>query len=198
VTQQGTGQHPSATASLPAPRSIRGGGGGSKIRRSAPLLWAIALAAAYSAVLPAIRLRHNRTESIPRGFYWASPIAGIPARGSTVAFCLPDQLAARARQIGVRSGGRCPNGLEPLGKVLVGLPGDRIRISEAGISVNGSLIPGSAPEAGQWIAFPLPASFELAQEVVLFGPGPKSWDSRYYGPIPASALQEQLAPIWVD
>jgi type IV secretory pathway protease TraF len=80
-------------------------------------------------------------------------------------------------------------------KTIVGIPGDRLAVTEEGVSINGAMLPGSAPRpwSSRYPQITLPV---LRGEVVLqarqywvYGGGEspdlaaRSFDSRYFGPI---------------
>jgi conjugative transfer signal peptidase TraF len=125
-----------------------------------------------------------------------------PSRGDLVLACLPDAIA----QLGIARGyllrGRgCGDGVEPVGKRLSALPGDSVEVMPYYIAVNGQRLEHSATLArdgrgvlvlhvawGRYTVHP--------GEVWLFGTkDARSWDSRYFGPVPASSVRAALEPV---
>ena len=159
-----------------------------------------AVLAVLVAVAAAAGVRFNYTESLPRGLYLASAFDPSEVRrGALVAAC-PSPEAARALADYLPDG-PCPGGTIELGKRVVGLPGDRVVLDSAGVSVSGRLVPHSAPlfrdRRGRLLS-------PVLGEVVL-GPGAywlhsgrvaTSIDSRYVGPV--TDVRASLRPLWVE
>jgi conjugative transfer signal peptidase TraF len=158
----------------------------------------LALLAATSAA-SAAGLRVNASKSVPRGFYWLT--SDPPARGGYVAVCPPpapvfDQAKAR----GYLGPGRCDGNFAELIKVLAAGPGDQVRIDGSGVRVGGHLWPASSratvDAAGR--AMPVAAELEttLAGSVVVMSADCElGFDSRYFGPLPSSAIQAAAIPL---
>jgi type IV secretory pathway protease TraF len=85
---------------------------------------------------------------------------------------------------------------DPL-KRLVGVPGDIIRTTAQGTWVNGRLIPNSSiPAMAPYRPYPF-ATFKLAPDQYwTLGQHPRSYDSRYQGPIPGSLIASRVEPFW--
>ena len=173
-------------------------------RRLAPALCAVA--GTVLAVLTAAHaagLRMNLTASMPIGLWRIAP-AHTLARGEIVAVCLPDGSALHlALQRSYIAAGSCPSGAEPLVKPVAAIGGDLAVISETGISVNGAIVPNSAPLAADEAGRPLqrmPAgSYRVASGEVwlLSSHDPRSFDSRYFGAVPIANVQGIACPLWV-
>ncbi len=78
--------------------------------------------------------------------------------------------------------------------------GDLVRVTTKGILVNGRPLQGPPPSVDS-LGRPLrsiPArDYQLAAgELWLYSPYPKSWDSRFFGPIARSAVLGSVRPIW--
>jgi conjugative transfer signal peptidase TraF len=145
-------------------------------------------------------LRYNLTPSMPRGIYFA--VDGWH-RGDVVALCAPnaiiDEGVARG-YIPHGPGGRCYRSSVPLVKVLAGVPGDRVDVSPAGVSINGALWPNSqrryVTRSGERITQWMTGHFRLpADRVLVLGVHPESWDSRVWGPVPTSSVRARWIPI---
>lgn len=129
--------------------------------------------------------RFNTTPSEPLGLYRLTPVTAqtVIHRGDLISFCPPVTLYPFMVH------GACPNGGAPFLKTVVGVPGDVVDVSSAGVSVNGHLLPQSRvivrPKA--WPGLTLPADFGVHRladgEYWTFGSGdPKvSFDSRNWG-----------------
>ena len=138
--------------------------------------------------------RLNATASLPLGVYRVSP--GPVARGDLVSVCLGGDFAELARQRGYLLPGICPVGLQPLLKHVAALPGDTVRLDEAGLCITpsggelGCLWP--APRARDSKGRALPA--ELVAGVIpegqalLLAPHPGSFDGRYFGFVSLNTL----------
>ena len=88
----------------------------------------------------------------------------------------------------------------PLLKRVVALAGDVVSISSSGVTINGELLPNSAPlshdEAGRPLAMAQLDHFTLGtDQAFLMGVTPSSWDSRYFGPVPLSRCSGSFVPV---
>lgn len=144
-------------------------------------------------------LAYNRSASLPRGLYLLGREPVRPHRLALV--CLPRELAALALSRGYLGRGACPGGVLPLGKIVLATAGDRVTVTAAGLFLNGRPVPASRPQARDGAGRPLHAyrtgSYRLRRgEIWLFSPyHPLSWDSRYYGPLPASTVLATVRPL---
>ena len=124
------------------------------------------------------------------------------SRGDLVLACLPGAIArfGCARGYLLRGGG-CGDGIEPVGKRLGALPGDSVEVMRDYVAVNGQRLKRSATlsrdsrgrsvEHVAWGRYTVPAN-----QVWLFGTkDARSWDSRYFGPVPASSVRAALEPV---
>ncbi|MDL2406142.1 conjugative transfer signal peptidase TraF [Rhizobium calliandrae] len=143
------------------------------------------------AAFVAGRLRINMTPSEPLGLWRiADPDRPIVA-GDRVFICPPQTTAFSAGlRLGYLRRGLCPGGYAALIKTVIAFAGDRIEIGPA-VRVNGVEIVGSALRPidgkGRPLA-PTPGGIVPPAEVFLFSRYPASWDSRYFGPVPASGI----------
>jgi conjugative transfer signal peptidase TraF len=137
-------------------------------------------------------LRWNLTASVPRGLYYGTALEGSPSRGELVAFPVPEAVAPV-----VFGRGLLPRGAYLI-KYVAGVPGDWVCLDAGRYEVNGELV--GEVRALDSAGLPLP-SFSFCGAVA---PGhyfvateaSNSFDSRYFGPLPASALREKLRPLW--
>jgi conjugative transfer signal peptidase TraF len=151
----------------------------------------------------------NVSGSLPVGLYWTGSLPEPtfdPGRdlaleiGMLVSACLPPQAATSALERGYLPEGTCPSGAAPVGKVIAALPGDTVDVTDSGSFVNGELLPESAPllRDSKGRAMPrLRGRFILRAETAWLysGHSPRSFDSRYYGPVPLSGVRGQLFPL---
>ncbi len=125
-----------------------------------------------------------------------------PARGELVEACLPEAIASYGMARGYLASGECPNGAEPVIKVIGALAGDRVDLSPEEIRVNGTALPQSSTRLrdsrGRAVRTLPRGSYETtADDVWLFGlHDARSWDSRYFGPVPVNAVLGAVEPVF--
>lgn len=124
------------------------------------------------------------------------------SRGDLVLACLPNAIARFGQARGYLLSGRgCGNGIEPVGKRLSALPGDSIEVMPDYVAINGQRLEHSATLARdsggrsmkhvEWGRYTVPTN-----QVWLLGTkDARSWDSRYFGPVPVSSVQAALKPV---
>jgi len=148
-----------------------------------------------------VGLRISLTDSAaPAGIYRI--VSGIPAyRGELVGACLPASIEQEGLARGYLSKGDCPGGAEPVAKVIGALPGDVLEVQPGWVSVDGQRFDDSTVAPRDSTGRPLPhvpwGRRQVAPgEVWLFGfHNARSWDARYFGPVPLSRVQGVLKPI---
>jgi conjugative transfer signal peptidase TraF len=158
------------------------------------------------------RLTYNTTPSLPIGIYRIEELAREPRRGDFVGVCLEGETArlALARGYVHRQAlepyvyrVRCPSGTAIIGKPVVGVPGDTVELDRNGVRINGETLPGGAvvvrdsrgrrmphPEWGRRI---LASDEYWAQSPY----SPRSFDSRYFGPVRRQQIADVRLPIVV-
>jgi conjugative transfer signal peptidase TraF len=149
-------------------------------------------------------LRVNTTASMPRGLWRVEATEAQVERGAIVSVCPPDGAAIReAARRGYLPAGPCPGSHEPLVKPVAAIAGDLVTISAAGVAVNGEPMADTAPlgedSAGRPLR-PIPAgTYRVPAGAVwlLSGHDPRSFDSRYFGAVPAANIQGVARPVWV-
>lgn len=155
---------------------------------------ALILAAAYPA-----GFRLNLTPSYPRGLWRIIPLQRDTAIGDLVFVCPPRTPGfelARAR--GYVRRGSCPGGMGPLIKTVVALPGQTIEIAGS-VTIDGGELPHSdvqptdaeGRELGPYSGGMVPAG-----TLFLHSDFAGSYDSRYFGSIPASGLLGLARPVF--
>src|SRR5215471_13164804 len=143
-------------------------------------------------------LRLNDSPSMPTGLYVRT---SSESNASLVVFCPAEPLAHLSVERGYRSRGNCPDGAEPLAKPIVARPGDIVEITGRGMAMNGRLLANTAPLATDTAGRPLPL-LPFGRYVVAPGTvwvassySPRSFDSRYFGPVEASQVREHVRPL---
>lgn len=145
-------------------------------------------------------LRINTTPSEPLGLWRIVSLAHPVLPGEMVFVCPPDNAAMReARQRGYLRPGLCAGGFGPLIKTVVAVAGQRVEVTDH-VTIDGVPIPSSRviEKDGQGRSLRHDQSGMVRSgEVYLHSDFISSWDSRYFGPVPASGVlglaQEVLA-----
>jgi conjugative transfer signal peptidase TraF len=164
----------------------------SKIRGAA--LVAAGTVVATFQLCGSLGLRINTSPSLPMGLYITTADAGA----NMVEFCPVEPFATFAIVRGYRDPGACRDGAAPLLKPIVAKPGDVVELSARGISVNGALLSNTAPLSKDTKGRPLEAwpfgRYIVASETVWVASSyhPRSFDSRYFGPISTSAIRNRM------
>ncbi len=151
-------------------------------------------------VCSAAGMRINTSRSIAVGIYWTS--AGPVTRGSYVMFCPPDiPVMSLARERGYLATGYCPGGFGYLMKQVAALAGNVVTVTEKGVSVDGFVLPLSAPlerdGGGQRLPRLAPSRFVIGENEVFMmsDVSATSFDSRYYGPIARRQMESVIVPV---
>jgi conjugative transfer signal peptidase TraF len=146
----------------------------------------------------------NFTHSAPFGIYRPAAEPTVPLRtDSPYAFFCPDQ-----RWPGLKNNpntrhslGTCPDGYAALLKPVVAWPGDTVRTSPAGVTVNGKPVSNSAPLTRDSLGrdlhpYPYGTYQVLAGQIwVVSSYSARSFDSRYFGPVPLKTVREWVRPL---
>jgi conjugative transfer signal peptidase TraF len=158
------------------------------------LIALVVIALITSFILFGHRLIVNRTHSLPVGLYYWSD---VPIKKGSIVLFKPDQ-STPLQQLGINRGYEARE--LPLLKRVVALAGDVVSVSSSGVSINGELLPNSAPlfddETGRPLTMAQLDHFKLeTDQAFLMGVTPTSWDSRYFGPIPLSRCSGSFVPV---
>lgn len=166
----------------------------------------IALGAAATAAFSAAGLRVNVTPSYPLGIYRSIPVTGAIEDhvGEFVTLCLPaDGKLQLALERGyLKRGSACPGGAMPLFKQLLATSGDYVERSSEGLIINGegplpntaaAAVDGEGRSMHVWHGGPV----MRGHGVFLSTHSPVSFDSRYLGTIPLSAVTGIIEPVWL-
>src|SRR3569833_2940521 len=148
-----------------------------------------------AAILRRDRLGHGR----PPQHYRIHALGDL-ARGGGVKTCVPEPSAQLARTRDYLPLGLCPGGVQPVLKYVAAMEGDVVEVSATGMRVNGRLLPRTAPQARDSRERPLRA-WPFGRYVVSHGeawlivPLPRSFDSRYFGPVAVDVLSRRMALV---
>ena len=160
----------------------------------------IAGAVALAATGRFFNLRITITDSAaPAGVYRVSE---VPAgRGALVAACLPAAIARTGIARGYLREGDCPAAAEPVAKVIGAVAGDVVDLEPGWVAVNGVKFSNSQTAALDSASRPLPhvrwgSRHVDTGEIWLFGfNDARSWDARYFGPVPRDGVRGVLRPV---
>jgi conjugative transfer signal peptidase TraF len=145
-------------------------------------------------------LTWNATGSMPRGLWVERTEHSALHRGDVVSVCVESSDTVK-RYVGP---GDCQGTrLEPLLKPVAAIAGDRVAVSDQGVSVNGQLIAHSKPRLtdGQGRALPHLVQMEVhvaMGHVWLVAPMDDSFDSRYLGPVSTTAVIGEMTPLLTE
>jgi len=142
-------------------------------------------------------IRFNSSPSLPVGLY----IITSDEHANLVEFCPGEPFASLSIARGYRDQGVCADGAAPLLKPIVAGGGDVVDLSDRGISVNGRLLRNTVPllkdskgrELQPWHF----GHYAVASGAIWVASSyhPRSFDSRYFGPVSTSAIRHRLKPL---
>jgi conjugative transfer signal peptidase TraF len=139
-------------------------------------LLVLSVVATFGMTAKSVGIVLNVTGSMPDTIYKL----GHGEKGSLASFCSPTPHPSIGH-------GSCPDGSMPLMKRVVGVAGDLVTATDAGIEINGQPVPNSRPLDLDTNGRALPhlrGCFGLKQgEIWAAGEHPNSFDSRYFGPV---------------
>jgi len=165
-----------------------------------PALLAISAVSATVWLCAAIPVRINWTRSAPIGLYSTHQPDAV-TRNDWVAVCLQDAIAALGRARGYVSAGTCPSGTTPILKQVVAVAGDEVELQRDGLAVNGEIVDRSQRHSVDSLGRPL-EPFPFGRHIVRDGEvwvlgihRERSWDSRYFGPVPRSSIVGIARPL---
>ncbi len=143
----------------------------------------------------------NTDSAAPAGVYRV--VSGKFQHGDLVAACLPTVIAQEGLAHGYLRIGGCAGNAEPVGKIVGALAGDVVEIEPGFVAVNGVRFKHSAVAARDSAGRPLRhlawGSYRVAVgQVWLFGFNDRrSWDSRYFGPVPLANVRGEIKSVVV-
>ena len=165
-----------------------------------PALLAISAVSATVWLCAAIPVRINWTRSAPIGLYSTHQPDAV-TRNDLVVVCLQGGVAGLGRARGYLPAGTCPSGTSPILKQVVAVAGDEVELQGNFFAVNGRVIDRSQRHSVDSLGRPLePLPFGRRTvrdgEVWVLGVHrERSWDSRYFGPIPAASIVGTARPL---
>ena len=146
-------------------------------------------------------LRLNTTRSIPLGLYvmLSDPIM----KGAYVLWCPPERPEFDlAKERGYIGAGFCPGGYGLMMKKVVASHHDVVSVTDDGVLINGTLMPGSQPMEADSMGRSLPR-FRVSDHVLastefllMSHTNSRSFDARYFGPVHQAQIQSTMYPIW--
>lgn len=156
-------------------------------------LFGLGLIGLATLAQPAPWLVWNASASAPIGLYRALP--GKPIRGDLVLVRTPSSV----RQLAAERGYLPQN--VPLVKRVAALDGDIVCAVGDAISINGRVV--AERLARDRLGRPLPSwsgchLLDGGEAILLMEGRADSFDSRYFGPIPTTAIIGRLAPLCVE
>ena len=171
--------------------------------QSAQFKHAVPAVAALAAIYFAFRIggiRVNASPSLPIGLYKTTS----NMTEKLVEFCPAEPFASLSASRGYRGKGNCPDGAEPLMKPVVAIAGDVVETSNQGVAVNGKLLPNSTARPFDTKNRPL-THWPFGRYRVIPGTvwvissyNSRSFDSRYFGPIPKKSIRCRLQPFLTE
>ncbi len=145
-------------------------------------------------------LRVNLTPSYPLGLWRIVPLARDVTVGDRIFICPPPNPAFElARERGYLGHGLCPGWLSPLIKTVVAISGQHV-VVDGDITIDGARLAHSSvrPTDGQGRALTPAADGTVPTgQLFLFSEFAGSYDSRYFGPIPAVGVLGLAHPLLV-
>ena len=146
------------------------------------------------------KLRLNLTRSLPIGVYRVVDRESLQ-RGTIVLVCLPNDVGrfALAREYLWR--GSCPGAAAPIGKLVLAVGGELVTFTQNGFVIDGKVQPHTRPirfdsRGRPMVHYPFGTYVVPASDVWLYSPyHPLSFDSRYFGPVPAVNIRARVIPV---
>ncbi|MGB7433720.1 MAG: conjugative transfer signal peptidase TraF [Ahrensia sp.] len=143
-------------------------------------------------------LRINWTPSVPVGIWRIAPLNRPVEHGDYVFICPPlNQEFAQARERGYLRRGLCPGWLAPLIKTVVAVPGQSVVIGRS-VVIDGEELPDSRLQpvdgSGRQL-IPFAGGSVPTGMLFLHSPYGGSYDSRYFGPVPAVGVLGLAEPV---
>ena len=148
----------------------------------------------------------NVTPSAPRGLYQETRIPPTKEHGTYILFCPDQKWPGFSNNPNYRKSylANCPDGEEALLKPVAAWPGDVVTTTPIGVAVNGAILHNSMPDSKDPFGKELhPYAYgnykvPAGQVWVISSYSPRSFDSRYFGPIPVTAIRSWLKPLVVE
>jgi conjugative transfer signal peptidase TraF len=152
----------------------------------------IAALAWPSVHTPVARIVYNPSDSVPRGWYRIGPADSLHV-GSIVLTRLPADAAALAAQRGY-----LPERI-PLLKQIGAMEPQQVCVEGRTVRIDGVALATALKADGQGRSLPIWQQCRPLRDGELFllsATNPASFDSRYFGPVAASAVVGSAQPLW--
>jgi conjugative transfer signal peptidase TraF len=135
----------------------------------------------------------NASASVPIGLYAVEPAIELQLN-DLVVVSLPEEVAAFLAE-----GGYLPRGV-PILKHVLALPGQAVCRFGSAISVDAVAVGDARERDSRGRALPSWHGCRVVAtgDVFLMNRSPDSFDSRYFGPLPAATIVGRAEPLWTD
>lgn len=167
-----------------------------KLRAKYPLV-VLFVVFASAWVIQLMGLMINVTPSMPKGIYIKENAA--IQKGSIVAACLApefESIGLERRYLG--KGGRC-QGIDPVIKKVIAVPGDTVDLQNQFIQVNGIRYDYPTYQKDSqnrpMLIYPRGVYQPTTGYWLIGTQDSRSWDSRYWGPVKSSQILMVLKPV---
>lgn len=106
-----------------------------------------------------------------------------------------------AKRRGYLAPGKCPGGFGYMFKKVLAAKSDVVTMSGIGMTVNGATVPYSSPMAHDNLMRPMPLwresnrTLQDHELILMTDINPKSFDSRYFGPIQTQQIVSVIEPV---
>lgn len=140
------------------------------------------------------RIVYNPSDSVPRGWYHVGPPESLHV-GSIVLVALPADVATLASQRGYLPA------RVPLLKRIGALPSQSVCVEGRIVSVDGVAVAtalAADAEGRRMSVWQQCRVLDAGELFLLTSTNPASFDSRYFGPISASAVVGTAQPLWTS
>lgn len=167
-------------------------------RRAVIVVSIVALPIMMLAVIYGSGFRLNLTPSYPIGLWRIGALDRPVTVGDLVFICPPDTTAfALGLERGYVRHGLCPGWLSPLIKTVVALAGQHVEVDDV-VRIEGWELPHSdvrRSDSEGRVLPSYPGGLVPAGHLFLHSSFAGSYDSRYFGPIPASGILGLARPV---
>ncbi len=162
----------------------------------------VCVVALIATVPPRHALTYNASASMPVGLYEIRPVDRAIARGDTIMICAPHDFAVVGAARKYLLPGSCRAATAPLLKLVAAVEGDVVDLGDASIAVNGRCLRSGVTFVRDGFGRPLArvrrGRYRLRRhELWLWAPGPRSLDSRYFGPLDERDVLRLARPLFI-
>jgi conjugative transfer signal peptidase TraF len=163
---------------------------------------AVAGLTVVACAFASVHVHRNKSASLPIVAPYLVWQSTAPVRvGDLVEACPPLDAARQAHDRGYAEPGSCPGDVAPFLKLVAAVAGDVVTTTAKAVYVNGHALPDTeqiALDSKGRSVLRRPYGTRRLQpgELWLYGTAARSFDSRKFGPVPATAVQAMAwAPI---